>query len=88
MQLAEYKRVLSISEAAKYIGVSRAIVESWLAKGLLPYEELPGIGTGERRFRRIRMADIDSFLGTHYKGNKKPHIYDQGKKSEITLLPR
>ncbi len=41
------KRAFTIAEAAKYACVSRGIVESWIVKGLLPYEELPGNGSGE-----------------------------------------
>ena len=55
------KRVLSVAEAAKYAGVSRGIIEYWLAQGLLQYEELPATGK-KQRFIRIRKKDLDEFL--------------------------
>ena len=70
------KRALTISEAAKHACVSRGIIESWLARGFLPYEELPGTGEGKRtqRFRRIRRADLDEFLDGHYHPSIKPKL--------------
>ena len=59
------KRAFTISNAADYACVSRGIIESWLAKGLIPFEELPG--SGAYRFRRIRKADLDEFLAGKYK---------------------
>ena len=62
------ERALTISEAAKYACVSRGTIESWLARGLLPYEELPGTGEGKgtQRFRRARRVDFDDFLDQNY----------------------
>lgn len=65
------KRALSISEAAQYACVGRSTIENWLASGLVPYEELPGSGSGAYRFRRIRKADLDGFLEKHYVVPKK-----------------
>ena len=62
----EIKRVLSIAEAARYAEVSRGTLESWLVRGLLPYENLPSAGGGKHRFRRIRKADLDEFLDKCY----------------------
>ncbi len=55
------KRALNISEAAEYACVSRGTIETWMARKLLPYEELPGTGS-KNRFRLIRKADLDEFL--------------------------
>ncbi|MFC1537603.1 hypothetical protein ACFL4P_02120 [Gemmatimonadota bacterium] len=68
------KRALTISEAAQYACVSRGIIESWLAQGFLPYEELPGTveGKGAQRFRRIRREDLYIFLDEHYYCSSKP----------------
>jgi len=70
----EHKRAFTVAEAAKYACVSRGIVELWIAKRLLPFEELPGQGNGRKRFRRIRRLDLDAFLDTHYKKRAKPQI--------------
>ena len=60
------QRILSIKQAAAYIGVSRGTLNQWLNRGLLPYEELPGRG-GVYHFRRIRREDLDNFLEHHYR---------------------
>ena len=82
------KRALTISEAAEYACVSRGSVESWLAKGLLSYEELPR--TGEKQhFRRIRKKDLDAFLDRNLRANKAPHHQsDNGEHKGIFLLPK
>lgn len=80
------KRAFTISEAAEYACVSRGTIENWISKGLLPFEELPGRGTGVYCFRRIRKEDIDNFLNKFYQHyNRK---YKQKLKNELTLLPR
>ena len=80
------KRALTIAEAAKYCCVSRGIVESWIVKGLLPYEELPSNGSGAHQFRRVRRKDLDEFLDRYY------HNEAMDTKSvetrELILLPR
>ena len=66
------------------------VIESWLAKGLLSYEELPSGGSGVYSFKRIRKADLDSFLDQSY----HQQGYDIGKEPEkhaenkLILLPR
>ena len=80
------KRAFSISEAAKYACVSRAILDSWVVKGHLPYEELPGTGTGHQKFRRIRKNDLDTFLERCYHRDKD--IRDKSSKDGIFLQPR
>jgi len=80
------KRALTILEAAEYACVSRGIVGAWLAKGLLPYEELPGNGSGSYRFRRIRKADLDEFLDRCHKDATAFHA--RRTEQKVTLLPR
>jgi len=63
------KRAFTIKEAAEYACVSRSTVENWLTKGMLPYEELPNLGEGKYRFRRVRRHDLDKFLERLYSGN-------------------
>ncbi|MFC1694134.1 hypothetical protein ACFL1R_11565 [Candidatus Latescibacterota bacterium] len=80
------KRAFTISEAAEYACVSRNMIDIWMAKGLLRFEELPGRGSGTYRFRRIRKNDIDNFLNQFYRQNS---LSDKKKKSqELILLPR
>ncbi|MFC1552371.1 helix-turn-helix domain-containing protein [Candidatus Latescibacterota bacterium] len=82
------KRVMNITQAAGYIGVSRSVVETWLSKGMLPYEELPSCGSGSHRFRRIRVADIDEFLEKYYKQNKVNKDENKQIHKDIVLLPK
>ena len=77
-----YKRALSIKEASDYLCVSRGTIENWMSQGLLPYEEYPGRGSEDRRFRRIRLEDLESFLKGHYKRTQQT-----SKSNSITLLP-
>ena len=72
------KRAFNISEASDYACVSRGTVEFWLAKGLLPYENLPGSGD-KQRFRRIRKKDLDEFLDKNLSVNQK---HEKDKKAE------
>jgi excisionase family DNA binding protein len=82
------KRALTIAEACEYACVSRGTVESWLAKGLLSYEELPGTGS-KQRFRRIRKKDLDTFLDQNIKVNKATHRKNEtGEQKSIFLLPK
>jgi len=64
------KRALNIKEAAEYVCVSRATIVNWIARGWLPCEELPGEGSGNCHFRRIRKEDLDSFLNQFYNRNQ------------------
>ncbi len=79
------RRALTISEAADYACVSRAIIDRWLTEGLLPFEELPGGGMGAYKFKRIRSIDLDSFLEKHYRQTKKVVPI---KTQPLKLLPR
>ena len=83
------KRALTIAESAAYACVSRGTIENWLAKGILPFEELPGRGEGQYRFRRIRREDLDTFLNSNYKQpQEKENNKPQKNKKELILLPR
>jgi len=79
--------LLSISETARCLGVSRSMVNNWLDAGRLPYVKLPpGRGKGIYRNRRIRQVDLDDFLEKHYHTGR-PNC--QSKVSDrIILLPR
>ena len=83
------KRAFSIKEAAEYACVSRATLENWLIRGILPFEELPSRVNGAYCFRRIRKSDLDLFLNKHYQQNS---ISDKSIKNkeyrELILLPR
>ena len=82
------KRAMKISEAAEYACVSRGIIENWLNKGLLPFEELPSSGTGAHRFRLIRKQDLDEFLRQYYQTNVKCSDTKQDSLKKVILLPR
>ncbi len=80
------KRALTISEASEYACVSKATVRNWIQSGLMPYEVLPGRGDGTRKYRLIRLADLNEFLNKHY---HKPNKTDCKKMDdEIVLLPK
>jgi hypothetical protein len=87
------KRVLNVSQAALYSGYSRGMVESWLRKGLIPYESPPGQGEGKQSRKYIRRDDLDKFLDRHYQGTEKAYLNSRRTKHEggykgVTLLPR
>lgn len=82
------KRAFSIKEAAEYACVSRGTIENWLAKGLLPFEELPGRGKGSYCFRRIRKNDLDEFLNRFYTNTYSLISNKRSDKKELVLLPR
>ena len=80
------KRALTLLEAAAYACVSKSTIKNWISHGLLPFEELPGRGTGSYCFRRIRKDDLDNFLNRyHWQQEEK-----QKKKldNKLVLLPR
>jgi excisionase family DNA binding protein len=52
----EGKRLLNVSEAAAYLGVSAASLRSWSDRGLVPSFRTPG---GQRRYSR---DDLDRFI--------------------------
>ncbi len=84
------KRLLTIQQAADYIGVSRATLHGWLARGIMPYEELPSRG-GVYHFRRIRRADLDEFLNSNYRAKKAEQSASPAGKTgtgSIFLLPK
>lgn len=71
-EILQKKRAFNISEAAEYACVSRGTVHNWIVSGLLPFEELPGRGDGAHRFRLIRKAELDRFLGKCHRQTNKP----------------
>ena len=80
------KRAFTIKEAAEYACVSRGTIETWVAKGILPFEELPGTGK-KQRFRRIRKKDMDELLDRSIVENparKQPE--SRQKHEEVFLL--
>ena len=60
------RRALTVAEAARHACVSRGTIDNWIAKRLLPVEELPSRGNGSYRFLRIRKHDLDEFLDKFY----------------------
>jgi excisionase family DNA binding protein len=80
------KRAFTVTQAAVYVGVSRATIQNWVVNNLLPFEELPGRGQGAYRFRLIRKADIDLFLNDHYKTPEKAH--NTKTREKLILLPK
>ena len=78
------KRAFSIEEAARHACVSRGMIENWLVQGHLPFEELPGSGNGNYRFRRIRRLDLDAFLESRYTSLKTKQ--KTGRKAGQLLL--
>jgi len=60
------KRALTLSETAEYACVSEATVRNWINKRIIAFEELPGRGNGNYKFRLIRKTDLDIFLDTYY----------------------
>jgi len=80
------KRAFTIKEVSEYACVSRSTVENWLAKGILPFEDLPGRVSGSSRFKRIRKADLDIFLDQFYQQNFKTN--KKRESEELFLIPR
>lgn len=85
------KRILNVSEAARYSGYSRGWIEAWLREGKLAYECPPSQGEGKQSRKFIRRADLDAFLDSCYRQDshgqreKCKGTYTPGK---LTLLPR
>jgi MerR family regulatory protein. len=50
------KRLLNVSEASTYLGVSAASLRNWSDKGLVPFYRTPG---GQRRYE---LVDLDRFI--------------------------
>jgi len=80
------KRAFTIAEASEHACVSEATIRNWLVSGLLPYEELPGCGTGVNKMRRIRRCDIDEFLDRHY--HKQNHSGRIKSQEPLVLAPK
>lgn len=86
-QVKDARRAMSVNQAAKYTGYSRATVEYWLSDCGLPYEEPPTRGS-KNRFRRIRRSDLDEFLDRHYKMQSKRRRGRSIPERRVSLLPR
>ena len=84
-ELISDKRAFTIKEAAEYACVCRSTVKNWIARGILPYEDLPGKGSGFHRFRRIRKEDIDEFLDHFY---NQEQVDDPEEEKKIIQLQR
>ena len=81
------KRAISIAEAARYACVSRGTIENWIAKKILPCEELPSRGKGAYRFRRIRSEDLNALLNSSYNSScNKNNVRNDA--ADAFLLPR
>ncbi|MFC1554097.1 helix-turn-helix domain-containing protein [candidate division KSB1 bacterium] len=80
------RRALTIKEAADYACVSRGTILQWITKRTLPYEELPGNGTGTNRFIRIRKGDLDKLLNNSYMVEKT--VEKENSKSDLFLYPK
>lgn len=50
------ERLLTISEAAKELGIHRDTLRKWANKGTVPHYKLPG--SGYNRFSREQIEDI------------------------------
>ena len=81
-----HKRALTIKEAAEYACVSRGTIQNWISRDLLPFEKLPGSGTGPYCFRRIRKEDLDNFLNQSYQQNNDK--LKKELKNKLILLPK
>ena len=52
---------MTSTQAAKYLGVTYAIMKAIVSRGLVSYSKTPG---GHYRFEK---ADLDQYLQNHYK---------------------
>jgi len=59
-------RLLSVGEAAAYLGVSAASLRKWSDAGLIPVLRTPG---GQRRFA---LADLDRFMQDLKRAGRPP----------------
>jgi excisionase family DNA binding protein len=50
------KRLMNVSEASTYLGVSAASLRNWSDRGLVPFYRTPG---GQRRYE---LPDLDRFI--------------------------
>ena len=72
-----HERILSISEAAKYLGVFPLTLRNWEKKGLLRSFRTPG---GHRRFKK---SELDRILGGASEEDKRKETIQ--KLEEIQL---
>jgi excisionase family DNA binding protein len=56
-------RIVGITKAAVYLGVSRWTVRTWIAEGKIPVIRYPaGIGKRKFRFPKMELDDLDRFI--------------------------
>ena len=65
--------VFTVPEAAEYIGISKTTMYQWLAKRLIPHENLTPPGA-KKRIIRVRKEDVDAYLNRKYVSNKPKQL--------------
>ena len=55
-------RLLSLTAAAGYLGVSTWVIRGWMAKGLLSRVKLPGVDGGEVERLLFDVTDLDQLI--------------------------
>jgi excisionase family DNA binding protein len=78
------EKLLSITQAAKFLGVHPLTLRNWTEKGNVQFYRTPG---GHRRFRREELVD---FLARMNQGNREPTLVTaarQAVQKAITSLP-
>jgi excisionase family DNA binding protein len=81
----QYKRAVTVTEAAQYACVSQGTVQNWISQGILPFEKLPSRGKGSKRFIMIRLKDLKVFLDSNYHESQQQD--NTKKREELILLP-
>lgn len=82
------RMLMSVSEASRYTGYGREMIEYWIDRCGLPFEQPPTPGR-KNRFRRIRKADLDAFLETHYRREpQRQERVQENEREKVTLLPK
>lgn len=64
VRFVKNRRLVSISEAARYAGVSRWSIHAWIRAGKLPFHQFPGTTNPEKNFRgvKIDLNDVDILI--------------------------
>lgn len=55
-------RIVSVADAAKYAGVSRAKMQRWIADGKIPTVQYPGSNGKPMRGAKIDLGDLEKFI--------------------------
>jgi excisionase family DNA binding protein len=71
----ENEKVLSIGEAAKFLGVSTASLRKWSDQGLVPVHRTPG---GQRRYYP---ADLQRFIESMRESPTSPSTADTARRA-------